>query len=61
MSQTKNSSDKVFAKMVSVMLESSYHTDVCSIVHLSDKFGFNKLLEVIKWGYGDWQLCAAHD
>ena len=42
MSQTKNSkysSDNFFfPKMVSVILGSSYHTDVCSSVKFSDKF-----------------------
>ena len=34
--------------MVSVILGRSYHADVCSIVHFSDKFGFNDLFESIK-------------
>ncbi len=30
-----------FQKTVSVILGSSYHTNVCSSVRFSDKFGFN--------------------
>ena len=42
MSQTKNSkysSDTFFSKMVYAILGSSYHSDVFSSIHLSDKFG----------------------
>lgn len=28
-------------KMVSVIIGSSYHADICSSVHFSDQFGFN--------------------
>ena len=38
--------------MVSVILGSSHHADVCSRVHLSDKFGF-KLFEAIKMAPND--------
>ena len=52
MDQTKKSkhmSNKFFSKMVSVILGSSHHTDVCSSVHLSGKFGFD-------WCYvGKWR------
>ena len=34
--------------MVSVIFGRSYHTDVCSSVHVSDKFGFGELFDVIK-------------
>ena len=34
--------------MFSVILGSSYHVDVCSSAHLSDKFCFNQLFEFIK-------------
>ena len=42
MSQTKKySSDTFFQKMVSVILVSLYHTDVCSSVNFLDMFGFS--------------------
>ncbi len=31
----------IFLMMVSVILGSFYHADICSTVHFSDKFGFN--------------------
>lgn len=37
---------KVFSKMVSVNVGSSYHTSVCSRVEF--KFGFNELFDAIK-------------
>ena len=48
--QIKCSTDTFFSKMVYVILGSSYHTDVCSIVYCFDKFGFNQLFEAIKTG-----------
>lgn len=33
--------NEIFPKMVSVSLGISYHTDVCSTVHVYNKFGFN--------------------
>lgn len=37
--------------MVSVILSSSYYADVCSSVHVSDRFGFICLFDTIKMGY----------
>ena len=36
------------SKMDSVILDHSYQADVCSSVHLSDKFAFNQLFEAKK-------------
>ena len=44
MSQTKTSkctANTFFPKMVSVILSSSYHADVCSSAHFSEQFVFN--------------------
>ena len=42
---SKYSLDTFFSKMVSDILGSSYHTNVCSSVYFSDNFRFNQLFE----------------
>ena len=47
---------------VSVILGSSYHIYVCSVVHISDKFGLNYLFVAIETEWNvvidswDWQV-----
>ena len=48
----KYTSNKFYSKMLFVTFGSSYHADICSSAHCSDKFVLNLSFDDIKKGVG---------